>query len=372
MTYVGDILKITSEYSNAVLVAIMPYVSDFADKVPIESRVSLTDVRTFICDNSVDKGPGGVITTKNGDRFIFSHGLVEQYESIDDPYRFQTGEQFKRSYPPAKMTSGEATAFVRRILVDKLDLNLEDLFVDLEPEVSSIPKKPFIEIKWLGPQGDAMVAAHVDVAEGRLLALHMPTPQLWRIPPKIDVSVPMTNRFGAVKLDWEASAQVRAQMIKDARNIGERLGLVCSNTTPESIRAFSSYKFAGINAEMELTNGYKFVYRHGYTLEFFGPDCLLHGVGRIERKQCAQVGEFVEDEQLIVLAREFVWKLGLDGSLWRIDQPPSIHRPHILKRTLPRATVIWPRGIAGECSVEIDTLRRSVTYMVFYSPKLAR
>src|SRR5688572_33312826 len=89
-----EILQVTAQYSNAVLVAILPHISDFAQKLelPIPAPVTTNHVAHFRCSPRTDQ-IGGTVWLTNGYQFGFLSGRVgifrtpQSYFTLQDPNR---------------------------------------------------------------------------------------------------------------------------------------------------------------------------------------------------------------------------------------------------------------------------------------------
>ena len=83
-----DKLEITSEYAQALLLAILPYVSDFAQRVGLDIPLPITTnhVARFIPSRDPEN-VGGSLTLTNGFVFAYQHGHVQRFSSgsLADP-----------------------------------------------------------------------------------------------------------------------------------------------------------------------------------------------------------------------------------------------------------------------------------------------
>jgi len=112
-----ELIQITAQYSNAVLVAILPHVSDFADKLnlPILAPVTTSHVLTFKCDPRKEH-IGGFMTLTNGYQFTFLDGRVCVYRSPQSYYSLQDPSRIPEFYGPTKVGEREAIMIARNAI----------------------------------------------------------------------------------------------------------------------------------------------------------------------------------------------------------------------------------------------------------------
>lgn len=104
-----EFVQITAQYSNAVLVAVLPFVSDFCQKLelPIATPVSTNEVRFFQCDNRKDH-VGGMVVLTNGCQFSFFDGRVCVYRSPASYFSLQDLSLDPQFFGPIKINEKEA------------------------------------------------------------------------------------------------------------------------------------------------------------------------------------------------------------------------------------------------------------------------
>src|SRR5882724_9671494 len=96
-----DLIHITAQYSNAVLVAILPYISDFARKLdlPVQTPILPAHVRSFGCSRNLgDRDFGGGIPLTNGMIFDFFCGMVTCYTTPRNYSEIQDVAEIERFY----------------------------------------------------------------------------------------------------------------------------------------------------------------------------------------------------------------------------------------------------------------------------------
>jgi len=189
-----EYIRITAQYSNAVLVAILPHIADYSQKLHIEAPLAITtnNVVKFQCSSDAND-PGGTVTLTNGDTFTFAGGAVIGF--CDKRHSFGENNVRGRFYKfagPIKMSKEEAIAFARK-KVEELGYPVADLFADGDPSSIALPWKfgtndiPFYSFAWKDPRGEVSYEVEIDAFRKRLTAMTF-FPSLWPGPLKVDVS----------------------------------------------------------------------------------------------------------------------------------------------------------------------------------------
>src|SRR5690349_15136740 len=113
-----DFIHVTAQYSNAVLVALLPYVSDFAEKLhlPILSPVTSAQVLEFRCSPRRDE-IGGLILLTNGYRFSFHDGHVSSFDSPKSYFSLQDPEAISNFFGPIIIKEKDAQKLARKAIV---------------------------------------------------------------------------------------------------------------------------------------------------------------------------------------------------------------------------------------------------------------
>src|SRR6202012_2002602 len=94
------LLHITVAYSHAVLVAILPYISDFAKKLdlPIPQPITTNQVARFNPSNLKGFIGGGLWLT-NHYLFNYNNGCVESFRCLDDNPFFDNSDEPAKTWP---------------------------------------------------------------------------------------------------------------------------------------------------------------------------------------------------------------------------------------------------------------------------------
>jgi hypothetical protein len=129
-----EFIHMTATYSNAMLVAILPHVSDFAKKLdlPIQQPITPAQVREFKPSPIKDFVGGGLFFT-NGDWFLFNRGAVTGFRSPDNVFVNESEGWPSFAFGKDNMTTNEAITFARQTLT-KLGYPPELLGCDVPPK----------------------------------------------------------------------------------------------------------------------------------------------------------------------------------------------------------------------------------------------
>lgn len=159
---VGDFIQVTAQYSNAVLVAVLPYFSNVANKadLPVPVTIAQVDIDTFHVLPFKEMAVSMRLT--NGCVFDFRSGFVNRYISPDSiTYQSQRFTDMPRpSSLKRKLNEDEAIQRARTV-IRNLGIPLEDIFAEQEPQVALERKQGqgalHYHIQWLDPRGFGQV-----------------------------------------------------------------------------------------------------------------------------------------------------------------------------------------------------------------------
>lgn len=205
----SSIIHITAQYSNAVLVAILPHVTSYSENLdlPIERPVRLQHVSKFVCGNRQGE-VGGWLTLTNNFQFWFSRGHVDTFEAPENFFALQNLNRITNYFGPTNLSVADGISLGKRA-VRRLGYSEYDLFMNLDPEVEGPMLLetnciPFYRVVWKNPeQGWAAVSLDIDAKQGCITRLAFISTNLWRPPPQV-----------AVKPVTEAEYQARIKNLK--------------------------------------------------------------------------------------------------------------------------------------------------------------
>jgi hypothetical protein len=152
-----ETLHITAAYSNAVLVAILPHISDFANKMdlPIQQPITESQVLKFRPD-WMQGSVGGGVYLKDNYQFGFDRGNVVVFNNLTNNPFITDGDpaKFRTFAGHDNMTTNDAIRFARDTIV-KLGYTPQQLRADLPPYSVEPPftmptgeRIPYCEIRW--------------------------------------------------------------------------------------------------------------------------------------------------------------------------------------------------------------------------------
>jgi hypothetical protein len=390
-----EVLQVTAEYSNAVLVAIMPYVADFAKRLelPIPQPVTMGQVERFNCSPRTDLFGGRVILT-NGYEFAFLHGRVEMYRNPKSYYELQEPRRVLKFFGPVNLNEKEAVRAAREA-VRKLGYAEGLLFTDRKPEVKPPPKfgrsyVPRYWFRWTDPtRGDprdppATVELEVDATTGRIQTMYLlGWCDTWRPDPKVDVHPPVigegpkTQYVGGRKMVPVSQAYSNAflaailpqcaQYVKTA-GFSVRVPILTNDVD------MASYSLGLVDGDpcafLDLKTGERFIYSHGQVIAFFSSD-VMNMPGRenprfpaYEKFQAQFYGRInMTTNQAAALVRETVKRLGYSTQVLHMDERPHFGGPNRWGTNwVARCFVRWdePGQGATRAIAEVDMASKKV------------
>jgi hypothetical protein len=199
-------LSYIAAMSNAVLVAIMPQVSDFSKKLdlPLPQPIPLSSVNDFREAPRKDSLMCSVTVTNESNRFMFSYanGCVKDFKMDHIPFLDQDPAQNWSSYAFGKdnMTTNAAIDMARDS-IKKLGLDPKDFHADLPPTIfeGSINLDdgnhvPFAKILWQSPpaknleeqQHGYYLEFFINMNKKTLIGASILTRKIWGEEPKIE------------------------------------------------------------------------------------------------------------------------------------------------------------------------------------------
>ncbi len=352
-------VRITAEYSNAVLLAIMPHITDCARRLelPLPQPITVAQVRAFRCDNHLGEA-GGRVALTSGDIFGFRHGHVGEFKT---PHRFYGMEDFERIpllYGTNKIHAPQAVELCRET-IKRLGATEEEMYADLPPKVDSPRPKgasntiPRFLITWVDPRdGSTSCQFEVNSQDERIESFFFVNDSLSKPPPAVTVRPmerpgrPFKSRFQPVNPAY-ADALLPA-ILPRLEEYGRRLRLPIA--FPLNTNAIGSYICEifddEVYADTVTTNGYAFRFCHGFVEGFDAPDVFFNLAAPGVR-----VADFIgkwqaTEQQAIEVARSAVKDLGYPLEVFAADKEPEIKRPYNVTN-VPRFQIEWLNGTNG-------------------------
>jgi len=297
-----EILQITAAYSNAMLVAIMPHISDFAKKLdlPTPQPVTQSQIRRFNCFPRSDHIGGRVILT-NGCEFVFDHGQVENFVSPRSYFYLQDPDLVPTFYGPVKITEAQALQIAHKAIT-KLGYTDAMLSADQPPSVT-LPEKDGANyvaryrIRWRDPtrggdpnQPPSSIEFEIDATTGQIHMMNVRNPNIFRPDLKLNIHPPVVGQIGqrpqgtpigpGRRVTPVGPAYARAFLVAILPQLSDyvkKTGIAVK--TPVSVNDVDMAKYltkynCGIveddpRAFIDMKTGDYFLYSHGQVIAFY-------------------------------------------------------------------------------------------------------
>jgi hypothetical protein len=209
---ITQFIHITAAYSNALLVAILPHVSDCAKQldIPIPQPITASQVGRFNPGNLQGFPSGGLWLTNNY-WFVFQNGYVGGFRSPDDYLTMadEYWDHLERYVGKDNMTTNE-TIQLARDSFRKLGYNSEDFGVDGPPTeyIGSCDNKrlghtPYCRVKWESsePKSRAEFECNyhiwfdIDMQRKQVVGMSLISRRFFGDDPKIDVEPELESDY---------------------------------------------------------------------------------------------------------------------------------------------------------------------------------
>jgi hypothetical protein len=297
-----EILQVTAAYSNAVLVAIMPHISNFAKALdlPIPQPVTTAQVEHFGCSPRADHVGGRVILT-NDYSFTFDVGTVVLYRSPRSFFSLQDPQRVPEFYGPIKIKTDEAVKIARDAL-KKLGYTESELHYDLPPKIKPPLKNEnhYVArylIEWRDPDRPdngsfgipfTTAAVEVDASSGQIQMLNVHSKNGRRPDLKLDVHPPVatpppkSQLVGGAKVYPVSQAYAHAfldailpQLSDFVKKSGVDVKIPITANDVDMPHFDCEWEATQTVAVfLYLKTGDRFVYRHGRVIEFDAADAV--------------------------------------------------------------------------------------------------
>jgi hypothetical protein len=343
-------IQVTAQYSNAVLVAVLPYFTDVAKKLDLPVPIPITQADIEGADIWSGPGaPGASIRLKNNWSFQFLQGYVCIVQSAHDK-AFYDGEL---TYGAIKITADDAVKTARDTL-RKLGIAPEDVFSDFEPKVTP-PNQvgtnvtyPY-QVEWFDQLGSRTVDMKIDPHTGKMDRLDLHHFNLVRPPPKVGVvpppEDPAHDPFSSLippHTSPEYAWKLIPIMLKAIDEYGKKLSLpVPRPLTTNHLTKIEVHNNGGWpHSEVWLTNGWHFVYRHTMVCGYHMPD-EINKFGPMHIKDFAGKWNLTTN-QAIEVVKATLAKLDYPTNNVHTDFEPTVFTPAgEFRKIIPRYIVEW-------------------------------
>ena len=205
-----QLIHMTGTYSNAILVAILPHVSDYAKKLdlPLINPVTAGQVAIFNPSPYKDMVGAGLGLT-NGYWFTFANGHIDMFRSPDDLFYQQDFGNLQRFVGKENMTTNDAITLAREAF-RKLGFDPQKFHLDALPENFTGPRDlqglghiPFCQIEWDSP--DAKTTAEraasysvqfdVDLGKKQIIGMALTGTNFWKPDPTLGVTPELQSAY---------------------------------------------------------------------------------------------------------------------------------------------------------------------------------
>ena len=347
-------IRVTADYSNAVLAAVLPCFSDVAKKLdlPVPQPITQTNIAGFHV--LPFREPTASMLLKNGWVFNFGFGYVRDFSSPNSYFNLQDPDKIPNYYGEVKVSQAEAVGLAREIL-SRLNIPLEDVFADQEPRVTS-PEKietntvARYRIEWLDPRSgkpavDIELSSETKQVERVLLrakSLEQPAPFIGVVPPQgrgmFDSNIP-----GGGRVNPEYASRLIPIMFKAIDEYGQKLSLPIPQPLNTSNVARVEIQDNGgwPHCEITLTNGWRFIYRNSMVNGYYAPDNFFSSDRPIHVKDFTGNWNLTSN-QTIELVKKTLAKLDYPTNNIHMDFAPNvIFAAGDFKKIIPRYFFEW-------------------------------
>jgi hypothetical protein len=269
-----------------------------------------------------------------------------------------------------------------RDTLKRLGIQLEAVFAEQEPRVELPPHSrtgvvPRYLVKWLDPRSGPdpqswaeSVEIEINADAKRVEYIEIPAnPNLRRPWPKLQATPVFRGK--PLSANPEYAWKLLPVVLRAVNGYGEKLGLPIPNplTTNHVARFKVSDNGGWPHSELELTNGWRFVYRNSMVNGFYAPD------------------DFFTSDQRPILIKDFVGKWNLTeaqavrvirSALAKLDYPTNLVRmdfnPRVVKPALadiPRCAFWWNlqnedgTDLISKVEAELDMDNGLLKYLYF-------
>lgn len=389
-------IRVTAEYSNAVLAAVLPCFSDYAKKLelPVPHPIEATDVAQFgvvpiLVDDRQPLGTsmqlknGWILTMKSG--FMVGFRGPNCYEMIQDP------DQIPKVYGPVKMSKVEAVEMARKTIL-KLGITLESVFADQEPRATG-PQTvdghiiPRYTIQWSRPDltsdsqvtaegdwGDSDVEVEVNAEAKRVEMLRFSLRVCQQSLPCHLIKVGIDPPVSPSNVVWppinpEYARRLVPIVLHAIDDYGQTLHLpIPRPLTTNQVARFSVADNGGWeHSEVELTNGWRFIYRNSMVNGFYAPDNLFSSDKRTVRVKDFLGKRNMTEPEAIQLVCASIKRLSYPTNLVHTDFQPIVRTSRM--PGIPRFWIEWVYApndeLQSKVEAEIDADKKELKSLYY-------
>jgi len=352
----NDNVKVTAEYSNAIVQMVLPQFSE------VEKRLNLPGKHEIIPSDVLQfhvlpfRNVSSSVRLKDGKVFSYAFGFVDAYTSPQSPTYSRPHPDNPVTLSQKLMTQDEAVQ-VARDAISKLGISLADVFADEQPIVTTY-KKPFansvarFRVQWMEPHGQQAADIIVNPATKEIERFYFsPLTNLRRPPPNLEVVAPNDDSHDLFSLQIppqeinpEYARKLIPIMFKAVDDYVEELNLpIALPLTTNNVARIKIHNNGDWpHSEIWLTNGWKFIYRHTMVNGYYSPDVFNSTDYHPFHLQDFEGKWNLNEEQAIGLVTQQLAKLHYSSNNIHMDFAPNvIFAAGHFKEIIPRYFFEW-------------------------------
>lgn len=357
------IIHITAAYSNAVLLAILPHVSNCAQRLelPIPQPITASQVAHFNV-SPWNEDVGGSLWLTNHYQFVFGNGYLRAFQSPTNWFNNQYDnwddvDYFKRYVGKENMTTNEAIEFARNSFY-KLGYQPKEFDIKCPPtsfegpvSIRKLGHFPFCRVEWDSPKSeiqnwlglDYSIQFDIDMQRRQIAGMNLSGQKFFRPNPQINV-IPdletnyrnagviggfagLMNREPYVHMTPAYSNATLNAMLPYIARFGRALNLPGSRSlTVNQVLLYRPplyYTNDGFRCFVMLTNHIWFVFLTGFVTQFGSPDDWFDEADTRTNWPVFNAKTCMSTNEAIQFARQSFRQLNYHPRDFHLDRPPT-------------------------------------------------
>jgi hypothetical protein len=344
---VSHYVKVTPEYSNAVLKAVLPLCSEASDKLnlSVPKPITQSDIAKFQVQPFRELT--AFVLLNDDWIFEYSFGHLRRIQNLRGYASLQDPDLIPHYYGEVKMTKDEAVQMARDTLT-KLGISLEDVFAEQEPRVTSpvligTNVVPHYQIEWLDPRADnvSSVDIHINANTKQIERIYTSSKFLGH-PLPIDISPIPAPDWPSVNPDY--AWKLIPMMFQAIDKYAQKLSLPIPRplTTNDVAKVTITDNEGWPHCEITLTNGWRFIYRHTMVNGYYASDNFFNSDNRKIHIKDFDGKWNLTTNQAIEIVRQALKKLDYPtNSIHIADAKTFIHGASVDREHIPRLSFEW-------------------------------
>lgn len=364
------LFTLAQDYASAVLLAILPAISQFGDRLQLDLPVPLLTqhVANYV-PHRIPGQFGGLVVLNSGHRFLYQGGIVQTFESPDCFSTLQDPQEAWRFVGESKLTADQAEGIARASL-KRLGHDPGQCFIMPKPTLAA-PQSlgnqviPHFLFTWIDPRnGTGRIIVEVNGRTKRIERLQVQAPELQRPPPSL--SQPFSNQQTAdAELDRRRAITVPPDerflepLLPQMKEWSDKLGIKLPDPLLTNIQKIIRYPALQL-VDVWLNTGERFrVQGERHLLGYFTAESFF------PKETARPVHEFLGQARLTetegqAIARQALAKLGYLSPTLGLDKPARVRRPVVTAGAqIPRLDFSWVQGenldMNSFAAVEVNT-----------------